>query len=65
MRQAVGRLARWYLPAYSHPRREVAHHQLSEGVKALLAAAADCFARHGRDPHRTRSVIGSKPAIVA
>ena len=65
LRCAVGRLALLYLPAYRHPRREVTHRQLFESVKALLAAAADRFARSGREPHRTLSVIGSKPAIVA
>ena len=54
-----------YLPAYSLPPREVTHREPFESVKALLAAAADSFARHGREPHRTLSIIGSKPAIVA
>ena len=32
--------------------------------KALLAAAADFFARSNQEPRRTLSIIGSKPAIV-
>ena len=54
-----------YLPAYSHPRREVTHRERFKSAKALLAAAVDFFARYSREPRQTLSIIGSKPAIVA
>jgi DDE superfamily endonuclease len=47
-----------------HFRREVIHGALFESVKALLAAAADVFARYHREPRHTVSVSGSKPAIM-
>ena len=73
VRAAAGRLVLLYLPTYSpwlnpiemlwrHFRREVTHCELFASVKALLAAAADFFARHNREPQRTLSIIGSKPA---
>jgi hypothetical protein len=51
---------------WRHSRREVTHCELFESVKALLAAAADFFARYNRAPQRTLSVIGSgaKPATM-
>jgi hypothetical protein len=49
---------------WRHFRREVTHGELFESVKALLAAAADSFARYNREPQQTLSIIGSKPAIV-
>ena len=75
VRAAAGRLVLLYLPTYGpwlnpiemlwrHFRREVTHCELFESVKALLAAAADFLARYNRDPQRTLSIIGSKPAIV-
>ena len=45
-----------------HFRREVTHCELFESVKALLAASADFFARHNREPQRTLSIIASKAA---
>jgi len=76
VRAAAGRLVLLYLPTYSpwlnpiemlwrHFRREVTHCELFVSVKALLAAAADFFARYNRDPRQTLSVIGAKPAIAA
>ena len=73
VRAAAGRLVLLYLPTYSpwlnpiemlwrHFRREVTHCELFASVTALLAAAADFFARHNREPQRTLSIIGSKPA---
>ncbi len=75
VRAAAGRLVLLYLPTYSpwlnpiemlwrHFRREVTHCELFASVKALLAAAADFFARYNQQPQRTLSIIGSKPAIV-
>ena len=75
VRAAAGRLVLLYLPTSSpwpnplemlwrHSRREVTHRELFERVKALLAAAADFSARYNREPQRTLSIIGSKPAIV-
>jgi transposase len=76
VRAAAGRLVLLYLPTYSpwlnpiemlwrHFRREVTHCELFESVKALLAAAADFFERHNREPHKTLSIIGSKAAKAA
>ena len=76
VRAAAGRLVLLYLPTYSpwlnpiemlgrHLRREVTHCELFASVKALLAAAADFFARYNREPQRMLSIIGAKPAIVA
>jgi transposase len=76
VRAAAGRLVLLYLPTYSpwlnpiemlwrHFRREVTHCELFATVKALLAAAADFFARHNREPQHTLSIIGAKPTIVA
>ena len=76
VRAAAGRLVLLYLPTYSpwlnpiemlwrHFRREVTHCELFASVKALLAAAADFFARHNREPQHTLSIIGAKPAILA
>ena len=73
VRAAAGRLVLLYLPTYSpwlnpiemlwrHFRREVTHCELFESAKALLAAAADFFARYNREPQRTLSIIGAKPA---
>jgi transposase len=70
---AAGRLVLLYLPTYSpwlnpiemlwrHFRREVTHCELFETVKALLAAAADFFARYNRSPDAVRSIIGAHPA---
>ena len=75
MRAAAGRLVLLYLPTYSpwlnpiemlwrHFRRAVTHGELFASIKALLAAAADFFARYNRELQRTLSVIGSKPAIT-
>ena len=47
-----------------HLRREVTHRELFASVKALLAAAADFFARYNHDPQQTLSIIGSKPAFL-
>ena len=76
VRAAAGRLVLLYLPTYSpwlnpiemlwrHFRREVTHCELFESVKALLAAAADFFARYNQEPQKTLSIIGSNAAIVA
>ena len=73
VRAAAGRLVLLYLPTYSpwlnpiemlwrHFRREVTHCELFESVKALLAAAADFFARYNRAPHKTLAIIGSNAA---
>jgi putative transposase len=70
---AAGRLVLLYLPTYSpwlnpiemlwrHFRREVTHCELFETMVALLAAAADFFARHNREPRKVLSIIGSKAA---
>jgi transposase len=75
VRAAAGRLVLLYLPTYSpwlnpiemlwrHFRREVTHCELFGSVTALLAAAADFFARYNRAPQRTLSIIGAKPAIA-
>ena len=75
VRAAAGRLVLLYLPTYSpwlnpiemlwrHFRREVTHGELFATIKALLAAAADFFARYNRAPHKTLSIIGSNAAIV-
>lgn len=64
-----------YLPPYSlwlnpiemlwhHFRRAVTRCELFESVKALLAAAADFFARHNRHPQTLLSVIGANAALV-
>ena len=76
VRAAAGRLVLLYLPTYSpwlnplemlwrHFRREVTHCELFESVKVLLAAAADFFERHNREPHKILSIIGSKAANLA
>jgi putative transposase len=76
VRAAAGRLVLLYLPTYSpwlnpiemlwrHFRREVTHCELFASVKALLAAAADFFARYNREPRHMLSIIGAKPTIVA
>jgi putative transposase len=76
VRAAAGRLVLLYLPPSSpwlnpiemlwrHFRREVTHGELFASVKALLAAAADFFARYNQEPQRMLSIIGAKPAIVA
>jgi transposase len=73
VRAAAGRLVLLYLPTYApwlnpiemlwrHFRREVTHCELFESVKALLVAAADCFDRYNREPHKTLSIIGSNAA---
>ena len=73
VRAAAGRLVLLYLPTSSpwlnpidmlwrHFRREVTHCELFVSVKALLAAAADFFARYNREPHKTLSIIGSNAA---
>src|SRR5919112_3740759 len=69
VRAAAGRLVLLYLPTYSpwlnpiemlwrHFRREVTHCELFESVKALLAAADDCFDRYNQEPQKTSSIIG-------
>lgn len=74
VRAAAGRLVLLYLPTYSpwrnpierlwrHFRREVTHCELFETMAALLAAAADFFARYNREPQKTLSIIGSNAAI--
>jgi putative transposase len=71
-RGAAGRLVWRYLPTYSpwlnpiemlwrHFRREVTHGAPFERVKAVLAAAQDCFAQYNREPHRILSSIGAIP----
>ena len=73
VRAAAGRLVLLSLPTDSpwlnpiellwrHCRREVTHCELFDSVKALLAAAADCFARYNREPQTTLSIIGSNAA---
>ena len=73
VRAAAGRLVLLYLPSYSpwlnpiemlwrHFRREVTHCEVFERVKALLAAAADFFARYNQTPQQTLSLIGSNAA---
>jgi putative transposase len=72
VRSAAGRLVVLYLPPDSpwrnpidmlwrHWRREVTQCALCESVKALVAAAQDCFARYNRGPERILSVIGAIP----
>lgn len=76
VRAAAGRLVLLYLPTYSpwlnpiemlwrHFRREVTHCELFASMKALLAAARECFARFNQRPQQILSVIGSKAAKVA
>jgi transposase len=76
VRAAAGRLVLLYLPTYSpwlnpiemlwrHFRREVTHCELFGSVQALLAAAADFFARYNREPQKTLSIIGSNAAKAA
>jgi transposase len=76
VRAAAGRLVLLYLPTYSpwlnpiellwrHFRREVTHCELFESMKALLAAARECFARFNQCPQQILSVIGSKAAKAA
>ena len=76
VRAAAGRLVLLYLPTYSpwlnpiemlwrHFRREVTHCELFASPKALLAAAADFFARYNRQPEKTLSIIGSNAAKAA
>jgi putative transposase len=73
VRAAAGRLVLLYLPTYSpwlnpiemlwrHFRREVTHCELFESMKALLAAAHECFARFNQCPQQLLSVIGSNAA---
>jgi hypothetical protein len=47
---------------WRHRRGEVPRCELCETRAALLAAAADFFARHHREPQRVLSIIGSKAA---
>jgi transposase len=72
VRGAAGRLVLLYLPTYRpwlnpiemlwrHFRRAGTHCELFESVKALLAAARDCFARYNREPQRILSIIGAIP----
>lgn len=49
---------------WRHFRREVTPCECFESVKALLAAAADFFARSNQEPQHPVSIIGSKPAII-
>jgi hypothetical protein len=44
---------------------EVTHCEVLETMKALLAAAQDCFGRYNQCPEKILSVIGSKAAKVA
>jgi transposase len=73
VRAAAGRLVLLYLPTYSpwlnpiemlwrHFRREVTHCELFASMKALLAAAKECFARFNQCPQQLLSVIGSNAA---
>lgn len=73
VRAAAGRLVLLYLPTYSpwlnpiemlwrHFRREVTHCELFASMKALLAAARECFARFNQCPQQLLSVIGSNAA---
>lgn len=75
VRAAAGRLVRLSLPTDSpwlnpiemlwrHFRRDVTHCECCASMKALLAAAADFFARYNQEPQHTVSIIGSKPAII-
>ena len=41
---------------------DATHCELLASLKALLAAAADFFARYNRAPHKTLSIIGSNAA---
>jgi hypothetical protein len=70
VRAAAGRLVLLYPPTsgpwlnpiempWRHFRRDVSHCELFESVKALLAAAADFFARYNREPSRMLSIIGA------
>lgn len=74
VRAAAGRMVLLYLPTYSpwlnpiemlwrHFRREVTHCELFDTMAALLAATADFFDRHNREPAQTLSIIGSNAAI--
>ncbi len=76
VRGAAGRLVLLYLPTYSpwlnpiemlwrHFRREVTHCALFATIKALLAAAADFFARYSQHPDAVRSIIGALPTEVS
>src|SRR5258708_5374615 len=73
VRGAAGRLVLVYLPTDSpwlnpiemlwrHFRRDVTHCELFVTVKALLAAARDCFDRYLQKPSAVLSIIGSHPA---
>jgi transposase len=75
VRGAAGRLVLLYLPTYSpwlnpiemlwrHFRREVTHCELFVTVKALLAAAADFFARYNQKPSAVLSIIGAHTTKV-
>ena len=75
VRGAAGRLVLLYLPTYSpwlnpiemlwrHFRREVTHGELFETVKALLAAAADFFARYNQRPAAVLRIIGAHPTGI-
>jgi transposase len=75
VRGAAGRLVLLYLPTYSpwlnpiemlwrHFRREVTHCELFATVKALLAAAADFFARYNEKPSDVLSIIGAHATKV-
>jgi transposase len=72
VRGAAGRLGLLDLPPdrpwlnpiemlWRHLRREVTHGELLASVKALLAAAQDCFARYHQEPQRVLSSIGATP----
>jgi putative transposase len=76
VRGAAGRVVLLYLPTYSpwlnpiemlwrHLRREVTHCELFATIKALLAAAADFFARYNQHPDDVRSIIGALPTEVS
>lgn len=76
VRGAAGRLVLLYLPTYSpwlnpiemlwrHFRREVTHCELFATIKALLAAAADFFARYNQHPDAVRSIIGALPTEIS
>lgn len=73
VRGAAGRLVLLYLPTYSpwlnpiemlwrHFRREVAHNELFETLKALIDATLDFFDRYNRTPDKVLSVIGFNAA---
>jgi transposase len=72
VRGAAGRLVLLYLPTYSpwlnpiemlwrHFRREVTHWELFDSLKALIAAAQECFVRYNQNPKRVLSIIGAIP----